>query len=165
MAPYDYINLGQHCFRQWLVGWWYQAVTWTNIDEPSVWSCGMHLWTSSHEMNKIFLQTWFWKLSNKALQWRHTERDGVSNHRRHDCLLNRLFRRISKKTSKLRGTLAFVRGIHRWPVNSPHKGQVARKLFPFDDVIMDNNCISQCSVSCDMCLGSSLKMYDRTQKA
>ena len=33
--------------------------------------------------------------------------------------------------------LAFVRGIHRWPVNSPHKGPVTRKMFPFDDVIMD----------------------------
>ena len=32
--------------------------------------------------------------------------------------------------------LAFVRGIHRWPVNSPHKGPVTRKSFPFDDVIM-----------------------------
>ena len=32
--------------------------------------------------------------------------------------------------------LAFVRGIHRWPVNSPHKWPVTRKLFPFDDVIM-----------------------------
>ena len=32
--------------------------------------------------------------------------------------------------------LAFVRGIHRWPVNSPHKGPVTRKMFPFDDVIM-----------------------------
>ena len=33
-------------------------------------------------------------------------------------------------------SLAFVRGIHRWPVNSPHKGPVTRKIFPFDDVIM-----------------------------
>ena len=32
--------------------------------------------------------------------------------------------------------LAFVRGIHRRPVNSPHKGPVTRKMFPFDDVIM-----------------------------
>ena len=32
--------------------------------------------------------------------------------------------------------LAFVRGIHRWPVNSPHKGPVTPKMFPFDDVIM-----------------------------
>ena len=39
-----------------------------------------------------------------SLQWRHNERDGASNHRRLDCLLNRLFRRRSKKTSKLRVT-------------------------------------------------------------
>ena len=32
--------------------------------------------------------------------------------------------------------LAFVRGIHRWTVNSPHKWPVTRKMFPFDDVIM-----------------------------
>ena len=29
-----------------------------------------------------------------------------------------------------------VRGIHRWPVYSPHKGPVTWKMFPFDDVIM-----------------------------
>ena len=33
-------------------------------------------------------------------------------------------------------SLAFVRGIHRWPVNSPHKWPVSRKIFPFNDVIM-----------------------------
>ena len=35
-------------------------------------------------------------------------------------------------------SLAFVRGIQRWPVNSPHKWPVMRKIFPFDDVIMRN---------------------------
>ena len=38
------------------------------------------------------------------LQWRHNERNDISNHRRLHCLLNRLFRRRSKKTSKLRVT-------------------------------------------------------------
>ena len=33
-------------------------------------------------------------------------------------------------------SLAFVRGIHRGPVNTPHKWPVTRKMFPFDDVIM-----------------------------
>ena len=33
-------------------------------------------------------------------------------------------------------SLAFVRGIHRRPVNSPHKGPVTRRIFLFDDVIM-----------------------------
>ena len=39
-----------------------------------------------------------------ALLWRHNGRDSVSNHQPHDCSLNRLFRRRSKKTSKLRVT-------------------------------------------------------------
>ena len=34
-------------------------------------------------------------------------------------------------------SLAFVRGIHRRPVNSPHKWPVTRKMFPFDDIIMN----------------------------
>ena len=34
-------------------------------------------------------------------------------------------------------TLAFVWGIRRWLINSPHKGPVMRKMLPFDDVIMD----------------------------
>ena len=33
-------------------------------------------------------------------------------------------------------SLAYVRGIHRGSVNSPHKWPVTRKMFPFDDVIM-----------------------------
>ena len=59
----------------------------------------------------------------------------VSNHQPHDCLLNLLFRRRSKKISKIR-----VTGL--CAVNSPgtgefpHKWPVTRKMFPFDDVIM-----------------------------
>ena len=37
-----------------------------------------------------------------------------------------------------------MRGIHRWPVNSPHKGPVTRKMFPFDDVIMTACAIVLC---------------------
>ena len=40
-------------------------------------------------------------LSVWILQWRHNGRDSVSNHQPHDCLLNHLFRRRSKKASKL----------------------------------------------------------------
>ena len=42
--------------------------------------------------------------SRYSLKWRHNERDVVSNHQPHDCLLNRLFKAQSKKTSKLRVT-------------------------------------------------------------
>ena len=44
----------------------------------------------------------------------HNGWDRISNHQPHDCLLNRLFRRRSRKTSKP-PSLAFVRGIRRWP--------------------------------------------------
>ena len=66
---------------------------------------------------------WMWVLLGQiqqhclALQWRYNERDDVSNHRRLDCLLNRLFRRISKKMSKLR-----VTGLCEW--NSPMTGEL-----------------------------------------
>ena len=68
-------------------------------------------------------------------RWRHYGRDGVSNHQRPDCLLNRLFRRTSKETPKIRVT-DLVRGIDRWLVDSLRKVSVTRKMFPFDDVIM-----------------------------
>ena len=77
--------------------------------------------------------------SVEPLQWRHDEHDiwclNSSNHQPHDCLLNRLFRRRSKNTSKLR-----VSGLCEGnsPVNSPHKGPVTRKMFPSDDVIVRN---------------------------
>ena len=67
--------------------------------------------------------------------WRHNGHGGVSNQQPHDCLLNRLFRRRWKKYQSS-ASLAFVPGIHRWPVNSPHKWPVTRKMFPFDDVTM-----------------------------
>ena len=66
-------------------------------------------------------------ISAMTLRWRHNGRDSVSNHQPHDCLLNRLFRRRSKKTSKLRVT-GLCAGHSPVPVT--------RKMFPFDDVIM-----------------------------
>ena len=79
-------------------------------------------------------------ISLVSLQWHHNRHDFVSNHRRLDCVLNRLYRRRSKKASDLRVTgplpASFVRGIHRWPLNSPYRGPVTRKIFPFGDVIM-----------------------------
>ena len=82
--------------------------------------------------------TWTCFIHTRApLQWRHNERGGVSNHQPHDCFLNRLFgHRWDHRKHQSSASLAFVRGIHLWPVNSPHKGPVTWKRFPFDDVIM-----------------------------
>ena len=62
-------------------------------------------------------------------QWRHNEPNGISNPQRLDCLVNHLFRRRPRKTSKLRVT-GLCEG------KSPVTGPVTRKMFPSDDVIM-----------------------------
>ena len=43
-------------------------------------------------------------------------------------------------------SLAFVRGIHRWPLNSLYKGPVTRKTSPFDDVIV-KRCLQRCGTN------------------
>ena len=91
-----------------------------------------------------------------ALLWRHNGHDGVSNHQLHGCLVNRLFRRRSKKTSKLRLTGLCV-GNSPGPVNSPHKGPVTRKMLPFDDVIMD---IQQTIISLEILSHQSLNLVN-----
>ena len=77
--------------------------------------------------------SWTYLSADFALHWPHNDHDGVSNHQPHGCLLNRLFRLWSKKTSKFR-----VPGLCVGNSPVPHKGPVTRKMFPFDDVIMDN---------------------------
>ena len=74
-------------------------------------------------------------LGLSALPWHHNERDGFSNRQRLDCLLNHLFRRRSKKTSKLRVT-GLCEG--NPPVTGGFSSQRASnmKMFPFDDVSM-----------------------------
>ena len=46
---------------------------------------------------------------------------------------------VDQRKRQSSASLAFVWGIHRGPVNSPHKGPVTQKMFPFDDVIMCRN--------------------------
>ena len=92
-----------------------------------------------------------------TLQWRHNGLDSVSNHQHHDCLLKRLSRRRSKKTSKLCVTGLCV-GIRRRPVNSPHKGPVMRKMFPIDDVIMKCSRKTRTSVAHNGDMTSCLRM-------
>ena len=69
----------------------------------------MDQWVNIRNTNKVspkLTLQWFDTRRNDrhTSQWRHNEGDGLSNHQPHCCLLNRLFRRRSKKTSKLRVT-------------------------------------------------------------
>ena len=79
-----------------------KAEVWT-ISHRSQWYTLYHL--HHHYRNVIagFKVIWTGNLrkAQNPLQWRHNGRDSVSNHQPHDCLLNRLVRGRSKKTSTL----------------------------------------------------------------
>ena len=94
------------------------------------------------DKSETFVQGWthiYWALfiwdCISTLQWRHNDHDGVSNHQPYD-FYSLVYSDADQKKHQSFASLAFVRGIHRGPVNSPHKGPVTRKMFPFDDVIM-----------------------------
>ena len=69
---------------------------------------------------------WVWHFS---LHWRYNGGDCVSNHQPHDCLLKRLFRRRSKKTSKLRvtGLCETSPGTDEFP--APQMGSTAENVY------------------------------------
>ena len=59
---------------------------------------------------------------------------------------------VNQRKHQSSASLAFVRGIHRWPVNSPHKWPITRQMFPFDDVIMKH---------CGMCVAFLESVFHR----
>ena len=108
------------------------------------------LWLSSRWWSGASYIVWgishFWALGeittqnlrclHTPFQWCNNERDGVSNHQRLDCLFSRLFRCLSKENINASRHWPLWGEIHRWPMDSPHKGPETRKMFPFDGVIM-----------------------------
>ena len=92
-------------------------------------SLNVFSWVFCHRMGNVD--------SVHTLQWRHNERNGISNHQPHDCLLNPLFKVQIKEN---------IKAPRHWPLCGEFtgdwwipstKGQNA-KNFPFDDVIMRN---------------------------
>ena len=76
--------------------------------------------------------------------WPHNRHNSISNHQPHDCLLNRLFRRRSKKTSKL-GFTGLCVG------NSPGTGEFpAQMASNAENVSIDDVIMSMLLVTCSM---------------
>ena len=69
------------------------------------------------------------------LQWCHNGRDDVTDYRRLNCYPT-VCSGANQRKHQGPASLAFVGGIYRWLMYSPHKMTVTRKMFPFDDVIM-----------------------------
>ena len=83
------------------------SVTWANIGVPSKEVAAevdlLHMRIERYARMHAFCYTVLHWVSC-PLRWHHNDHAGVSNYQPHGCLLNRLFRRKSKKTSKLRVT-------------------------------------------------------------
>ena len=82
------------------------------------------------------------RISLKETQLRHTHYDDVimgtiaSQITSLTIVYSAVYSGADQSKHQSSASLAFVWGIHRGPVNSPHKWPVTRKMFPFDDVIM-----------------------------
>ena len=116
-------------FRQCRSGYFFQCFAWT--------TCGV-MWWQRNGCSKNTALVWhppLGLLSIYSLQWRHNQRDGVSNHH-----VMMVYLTVSSSTDQKKhqssASSAFVWGIHGWLENSLHKGSITRKSFPFDDVIM-----------------------------
>ena len=77
-------------------------------------------------------------IRTRSLHWRYNERDGVSNSRL-TIVNSTVYSGAHQRKHQSSASLVFVWGIHRWPVNYPHKGPVMRKMFPFNDTNNTNH--------------------------
>ena len=64
-----------------------------------------------------------------TLRWHHNERDGISNHQPNDFFYRKTYSGADQRKHQSSASLAFVRGIHRWPVNSRTNVQKRGKCF------------------------------------
>ena len=126
----------------------HQAIDWTDGDILSMGNLGhtevkfeskyLNFQTFIHEILPLFHTASFFEHTTSywiSLQWRHNGHDSVSNHQPHHCLLNCLFKRRSKKTSKLHVT-GLCAG--KSPGTGEFPAQMASnaEMPPFDDVII-----------------------------
>ena len=70
---------------------------------------------------------WYASAEILTLLWRHNGRDDVSNHQP-TIVYSTVHVGPDQRKHQNSESLAFVRGIHRWPVNSPHKWSVTRNF-------------------------------------
>ena len=89
----------------WPKTFWGGVYVYLHIDEVQInlerQSCLLNFRDVSHVDNSLISGMCTQRVIVMTLRWRHNGRDGFSNHQPYHCLLNRLFRRRSKKTSVL----------------------------------------------------------------
>ena len=121
----------QHWFMKWLVAIRQQAITWANFG-PDICRHVASLVRQDFRTHRGF--------AILMLHWNHYD-DVImtmlaSQITSLTVVYSIVYSGVNQRKHQSSASLAFVREIHRRPVNFPHKWPVTRKMFPFDDVIM-----------------------------
>ena len=114
------------------------TINFTMIKWHGIWTCGNQIGTiyfmiseSEPERTASLQRTHNF---DDTIQWRHNERRCISKHRQLDGSSSRSFR-LAQRIHQSPPYRSFVKGIHRWLLDSPHKGPVTGKVFPWHGVI------------------------------
>ena len=107
-----------------------------------------YVWNITHTAALMcFAVVWwrlFWQIIHsyhtvlRPLLWRHNERTDIWNHRR-SIVCSTICSGADQRKHQSSASQDILRGIHRRPLNYTHKSPVTRKMFPWDDVIMQCN--------------------------
>ena len=105
-----------------------------------IWQCQWQ-WQRCHKYDIYIPFNFLVHIHEIAGQF-YSDVDGVLNH--WDSIICSTFcSGMDQSKHQSSASVAFARGIHLWPVDSPHKGPVSRKIFPFDGVIMQGVLINK----------------------
>ena len=120
--------MGPYWLRQWFVARRHKVITCIYFDIISIGLRGILLRAISHGVLKVSICKIHY--NDVIMSAMVSQIASVSN------VNSTVWSGTDKCKHQSSKSLAVVRGIHRWSVNSPHKGPVTRKMFPFDDVFM-----------------------------
>ena len=94
-------------------------------------SCCLHVWPRRGLMILYIIECHKWHYNDAILSMMASQVTSLT------IVYSSVYSGTDQRKHQSSESLAFVRGIHQWPVNSMHKGPVKWKKFPFDNVIME----------------------------
>ena len=126
----------KHPWRIWVI--WLPQCSWSNVDEY-----GPHHSNPQQSVhyNDVILSVMASQITSLTVVYSSVHSDA------------------DQRKDQSSASLAFVRGIHRWPVNSPRKGPVTRTMFSFHDVIIWTMGIKS-GINCMPAIYSTWVRYD-----
>ena len=140
-------NLGQHWLRYWLVACSAPGYDLNNDDLLSIGPLGTNFsdiqtdihFVTEHEFESVSDVTMKYIMKEQQLVPHYSDvimRAMASQVTSLTIVYSTVYSGAAQRKHQSSASVAFVWGIHRWPVNSPHKWPVTRKMFPFNDVLM-----------------------------